>query len=698
MSIENSFQKESQEEQYESLQKRLNKVKFLYAFISQINQNIVRVHDEKTLFKNACQMAVQFGKFKMAWIGLFNKDYSLITLIEQNGVPPDDIKLFSNTTFSSEGPQGYVLKSKMHYVCNDILNDFELISWKPYMEKHAINSCIVLPIKKSGEIIGTFNLYASELNFTGQEEIELLVEATSDISYALDLFAKESKYREDEILAEQARANLIESEKRYRQIVETSQESIWLIDENDKTIFVNEIFTKIFGYTNEEMLTKSHLDLIEKNERSNAISRIERRKKGISETFEQVYISKTGQKIWANVAANPILNSEGKYMGGLAMISDITKKKEIEQKLIKSETFIRGVLNSLSSQIAVIDEKGNILAVNESWRKFSIENGVTDLKLTGVGCNYFKVCENSVINGEECAVNALIGIKNVLDEKLKIFNMEYPCHSSTEKRWFNMRVTKFDSDETMAIIEHQNITSKKIIEEDREEMIANIIQHSKNLEQFTSIVSHNLRSPVANIMGLANLLKDNITVEDRAKCELLLFESSQQLDNVLRDLNKILQIRSEINEYKEIIYLQQLVDLIKFSIQNIIAKESASITTDFNEIDSITSIKSYLHSIFYNLITNSIKFKSAGIPPTISIKSIKQNNTIKIIFNDNGEGIDLDKNKSNVFGLYKRFNTIKEGKGLGLFMVKTQVEALGGKISVSSKPQVGTEFTIEIPL
>lgn len=698
MSIENSFQKGSQEEHYKSLQKRLNKVKFLYAFISQINQNIVRVHDEKTLFKNACQMAVQFGKFKMAWIGLFNEDYSLITLTEQNGVPPDDIKLFSNTTFSSEGPQGYVLKSKMHYVCNDILNDFELISWKPYMEKHAINSCIVLPIKKSGEIIGTFNLYASELNFTGQEEIELLVEATSDISYALDLFAKESKYREDEILAEQARANLIESEKRYRQIVETSQESIWLIDENDKTIFVNEIFTKIFGYTNEEMLTKSHLDLIEKNERSNAISRIERRKKGISETFEQVYISKTGQKIWANVAANPILNSEGKYMGGLAMISDITKKKEIEQKLIKSETFIRGVLNSLSSQIAVIDEKGNILAVNESWRKFSIENGVTDLKLTGVGCNYFKVCENSVLNGEVYAVNALIGIKNVLDEKLKIFNMEYPCHSNTEKRWFNMRVTKFDSDETMAIIEHQNITSKKIIEEDREEMIANIIQHSKNLEQFTSIVSHNLRSPVANIMGLANLLKDNITVEDRAKCELLLFESSKQLDNVLRDLNKILQIRSEVNEYKEIIYLQQLVDLIEFSIQNIIAKESASITTDFNEIASLTSIKSYLYSIFYNLITNSIKFKSAGIPPSISIKSIKQKNTIKIIFKDNGEGIDLDKNKSNVFGLYKRFNTIKEGKGLGLFMVKTQVEALGGKISVSSKPQVGTEFTIEIPL
>ncbi len=118
------------------------------------------------------------------------------------------------------------------------------------------------------------------------------------------------------------------------------------------------------------------------------------------------------------------------------------------------------------------------------------------------------------------------------------------------------------------------------------------------------------------------------------------------------------------------------------------------ITSDFAEVDEIHTLKSYLYIIFYNLITNSIKFRQPDILPEIQITSTKLKNNIVITFTDNGLGIDLAKRSDQVFGLCKRFHLHIEGKGMGLFMVKNQVEALGGKISIQSEINKGTTFII----
>ncbi len=110
----------------------------------------------------------------------------------------------------------------------------------------------------------------------------------------------------------------------------------------------------------------------------------------------------------------------------------------------------------------------------------------------------------------------------------------------------------------------------------------------------------------------------------------------------------------------------------------------------------MSTLKSYIQSIFYNLISNSIKFRQQGMQPFIEISSSKSHGKVKLLFKDNGIGIDLEKKGGHIFGLYKRFHPeYADGKGMGLFMVKTQVESLGGKISVASTVKVGTEFSIE---
>jgi signal transduction histidine kinase len=223
-----------------------------------------------------------------------------------------------------------------------------------------------------------------------------------------------------------------------------------------------------------------------------------------------------------------------------------------------------------------------------------------------------------------------------------------------------------------------------------------LIERNKNLEQYAYIVSHNLRGPVANILGVARLLEMNgATTEDKQLSLQHLFNSTRRLDDVVGDLNLILQMQS-VNEQREEVDLHDLVKDIELSIQDVVRKSNVEIATSFN-VRSIATVRSYLYSIFYNLITNSIKYRQDGIRPIIRIVSEIENDRIRIRFADNGLGIDLETHREKLFGLYKRFHLDHaEGKGVGLFMTKTQVEALGGKISVTSQVNIGTEFTVEL--
>ena len=233
--------------------------------------------------------------------------------------------------------------------------------------------------------------------------------------------------------------------------------------------------------------------------------------------------------------------------------------------------------------------------------------------------------------------------------------------------------------------------------EQREKMTADLIQRNKDLEQFAYIISHNLRAPVANIIGLSyRLQQTGLPDELRSQIGAGLSTSVTKLDEVIRDLNDILKIRQKVDESKRLIKLATFVSDIHLSIEKMIENEKAVIYWNFTEAEEIVAIKSYLHSIFYNLISNSLKYRQLTEPPIIKITSHKVNGKIVLLFEDNGIGIDLSTAGEHVFGLYKRFHTDRaEGKGMGLYMVKTQVESMGGKISVSSEVNVGTQFRIE---
>jgi signal transduction histidine kinase/DNA-binding response OmpR family regulator len=244
-----------------------------------------------------------------------------------------------------------------------------------------------------------------------------------------------------------------------------------------------------------------------------------------------------------------------------------------------------------------------------------------------------------------------------------------------------------------------DITPRVSANLERESIIKDLVERNAALEQFTYIVSHNLRAPIANIMGATGLLSDvDTSFEDRQHLTKGINESVVKLDSIVRDLNYLLGDKGDLFNHNEMIDFAGLIEDIKKGTTDFINDKDLVLTYDFSAVAGLFTLKPYLNSVFYNLISNSIKYRRKGIPSVISVKSEKIDNKLELTFTDNGTGINMEKHGKNIFGLYKRFHTDIDGKGMGLFMVKTQVEKLGGRISVTSTEGEKTEFKITFPL
>ncbi|NBP69195.1 MAG: sensor histidine kinase, partial [Cytophagia bacterium] len=225
------------------------------------------------------------------------------------------------------------------------------------------------------------------------------------------------------------------------------------------------------------------------------------------------------------------------------------------------------------------------------------------------------------------------------------------------------------------------------------EMNHELISHNNNLQQFSYTISHNLRGPVASLQGLFNLLNQKELGEGNRELFTHFNSSIKALDSTIKDLSHIIELKNDISSVRDKVSLLAELNQIKSLLQREIIEQSVTITHEFN-VDEFESVKPMVHSIMYNLISNAIKYRSYERPLIITLRSQRVGNQIQIEVQDNGLGIDLNRFKDKLFGLYKRFHTHTEGKGLGLFLVKLQAESLGGSVNIQSKPGIGTTFTV----
>ena len=223
-----------------------------------------------------------------------------------------------------------------------------------------------------------------------------------------------------------------------------------------------------------------------------------------------------------------------------------------------------------------------------------------------------------------------------------------------------------------------------------------LIEQNNQLANFAHITSHNLRAPISNLNSLLNL--HNIA-EGKEEEELIFSKFRTVIDHLSSTLNtlveaiKIKEKKGSELELKELSFenvYKKTVELLSGDIIN----TDAEFECDFSEIKKISYNETYLESIFTNLLSNSLRYSSTERKTKIEVKTRIKKGKTQLLFSDNGLGIDLNKHENKLFGLNKVFHRHKDSKGVGLYIVKNQIESLGGSISCISKVDKGTTFVI----
>jgi PAS domain S-box-containing protein len=349
--------------QHKQTQQKIIKSNRLYYFISQINQMIVYAADEKTLFKEACKIAVKIGKFRMAWIGLLNKETLDIEPFIFDGAELgylSEIKVKADPSVAvGRGPSGMAIKHGKTITCNDIETDPIMGPWKISALKRNYQSNIGLPIKKFGKVVGTFTLYADTKRFFDDEEIALLEQTTENISFALEILEKAA-------IQKKAEEELVRSKKLFQNLVENIPGVYWVKNlDTSETVYISPSYETIWGRKCEEhyLYPASFKDSLHPDD-----------KELFFEAYKNIAITlKTGVTYritrpdgvirWISERANVVIGSDGaKLEYGYA--EDITESKMVENELADSEARLKTILQNEPECVKLMDDEGCLLDMN----------------------------------------------------------------------------------------------------------------------------------------------------------------------------------------------------------------------------------------------------------------------------------------------------------------------------------------------
>lgn len=555
---------------YEEQIKKLNRV---YAVLSNINKTIIHVSEKQKLFEESCKIAIDEGNFTMAWIGIINKSNNKVDVIAFDGFTGDyfeKIDIDLNDELRSQSPAGRALITGEHFIANDVTNYPLMFPWKEDAVRIGYNSTASFPLKVFGEIVGVFNFYAPEKFFFDKEEVRLIDEMASDISFALEFLEKEDA------------------------------------------------------------------------------------------------------------------------------------RKNVEKDLIELQELTQSTLDSLDSNICVLDESGKIISVNKSWLDFA-ENNNAVLAKVDVGTNYIDVCFNAAGEERETALKFAEGLKSVISGQQNSFSLEYECHSPDEKFWFIAHVSPLSltiqNGSKKVVVSHVNITHRKvaIAETIKAKEIAE--RSNKLKDSFIANISHEIRTPLNGILGMAGLLESNLKehLSDEEKYFFKIINISSR--RIIRTADLILNF-SRIQSGDFPVSFENL-DFVSL-IGNIIAQYKVTLATKSVNIYFINNagsvyVKGDNYSLTHaisNLVDNAVKFTDEGY---IKVVLYIENENLKIDIQDTGIGIS-DYYIEQVFDPYSQeeigYSRSYEGVGLGLAIVKKFLELNNAEITVKSKKSVGSLFTI----
>jgi PAS domain S-box-containing protein len=484
-------------------------------------------------------------------------------------------------------------------------------------------------------------------------------------------------------------ARIRESEAKYHAFFENSMDAVLLTDAEGQILEANPTAVQLFNMPEDDICAINIFNLFDRNSYSLQVLLDELFSNGSAKGELELQL-KDGAKIPCEVAFVTYIEASKEERTSI-IIRDITERKAAQDDILRINE--RYKLSTRATSNALWD--WDLLTNNIYWSEGYKSTFGYDVIDAG---EHFSSMVNRIHPFDYERVNERI-LQVIAGNDGVYWEDEYRFlkANGTTAHVYNRGNLIFEQGIPVRFAgAMEDITSRKEGEIERDLLIKELSKSNADLKQFSFITSHNLRAPLSNIAAILTLIDYSTLSKENLQLIEMLKESGEQLSATIEDISNILIIKNNINIHVTSINLETIYAEISKSFLIELKNINGSVFTNF-EVSQLNFHRTYIESIFINLISNAIKYRSPYRPLILRITSHKDDNGNCILtFADNGIGIDLKRHRDRVFGLYQRFNDKIEGHGLGLFIVKSQITALGGTIEIESEVDKGTSFIITL--
>ena len=498
-------------------EEKIEKLNRLYSVISHVSQAIVHIRDKYDLMNEVCRIAIEYGKFTMAWIGVVDETTKIVKPIVTAGYEDGYLSIIRPISVSDvpegRGPTGNAIRKGDHFVCSDIENDPGLGPWRKEALNRGYRSSMALPLKQSGKIFGAFSLYSAIPNFFDAEEIRLLDEFVNEISYAFEAIDTETERQKAE-----------EQLRKLSRAVEQSPVSIVIADLEGNIEYANPKVSSTTGYSFDELVGKNPRVL-----KSGETPDSEYQKLWEDITAGKEWHGlfhnkrKNGEFYWESSTISPIISNEGKITHFLAVKEDITEQKLAEQELRQSEERYKVLFENDHTVMMLIDpQTGEIINVNPA------------------ACNYY-----GWSSSELCAKK--IWEINVIDPDELKDQMQHALNHNVNQFYFKHRLRNGEIRDVEVFSNPVQIRESKLLF-----AIINDITKRKLAEQ--EILKFRTIADQANYGSAITSLEGNILYTNDAFAHLHGFESNELLGkrlDIFHNQDQLPKVEKLLNQLRE---------------------------------------------------------------------------------------------------------------------------------------------------
>lgn len=408
--------------------------------------------------------------------------------------------------------------------------------------------------------------------------------------------------------------------------------------------------------------------------------------KGVPFSERLVIITQKGEERWVT-AGGKAIKKDGKVVKLFGTFQDVHEQVLAEIKTKESEQLLTTLIDNLPLNVFIKDKDSRKILVNKSE------------------CEYLSAKPEDLIGKTDFDLYNKDVAQISRDEDLEVIRTQKPMlgvetinvrkdGSTTHFLTSKIPLLDLNGKANGLIGMSMDITHMKQKEDQLRNLINVTAVQNKKLINFAHIVSHNLRSHTANFSMLLDFLIKEKDESEKDRIMGMLSHASDNLLETLENLNEVVDISTNINMDKKFMNLNESIIKVQQNLSAFLERNRVEFINSVPDDLTVVSVPAYLESIILNLVTNAVKYRQPSISPVISLSAKKQEDSVIFSISDNGLGIDLNRYGNKIFGMYKTFHNHKDARGLGLYIIKNQIEAMDGSITVNSEVDQGTTFNV----